>query len=92
MLFLIAYGINVGAYCIRPLLHRINRIGKHRCNIAKWRNSGRMQYAPTNGAIHRIIDCCAFILNIAYALYTVARAAPTNAANHHRNAAKRGIC
>ena len=41
------FAIIVGAYCIRPLLHRMKRNAKQRHNIAKPRNSGRMQYAPT---------------------------------------------
>ncbi len=47
MLFLIAHGIYVGAYGIRPLLHRMNRTANHCHNIAKTRNSGRMPYVPT---------------------------------------------
>ncbi len=47
MLFLIAYGIYVGAYGIRPVRNRMNRIATHRRNIANPRNLGRMQYAPT---------------------------------------------
>ena len=41
----------VGAYCIRPVHHRMNRIAKHRRNIANWCNSGRMQYAPAKTQI-----------------------------------------
>ena len=44
---LIAHGIYVGAYAIRPVHHRVNRIGKHRQNIASRRISWRMQYTPT---------------------------------------------
>ncbi len=47
MLFLIAYGIYVGAYCIRPVHYRINHTANHCHYIANQRNSGRMQYAPT---------------------------------------------
>ncbi len=57
MLFLFAYGIYVGAYCIRPVRHRFNRIANRRYDIANLRNSGRMQYAPTSGAIFLIICC-----------------------------------
>ena len=47
---LIAYGIYVGAYCIRPVCRRINRTANHHY-IANPRNSGRMQYAPTAAQI-----------------------------------------
>ncbi len=49
---LIAYGIYVGAYCIRPVRHRMNRTTNQHHNIANPRNSGRMPYAPTSGAIY----------------------------------------
>ena len=50
------YGVAiiVGAYCIRPVHRRLTiaysapaNIANHRRDIAKRRNSGRMQYAPT---------------------------------------------
>ncbi len=44
---LIAYGIYVGAYCIRPVRHRPSRTANRRHDIVNRRNSGRMQYAPT---------------------------------------------
>ena len=37
----------VGAYCIRPLLHRMNRIANRRHDTANRSSSGRMPHAPT---------------------------------------------
>ena len=42
---LIAYGIYVGAYCIRPAHHRVNRTANFCRNIVNWCYSGRMPYA-----------------------------------------------
>ena len=39
--------IYVGAYGIRPVHSRVSRTAIRRHKIAKRRNSGRMQYAPT---------------------------------------------
>ena len=41
----------VGAYCIRPVRHRMTRTANLRHNIAKRLNSGRMQYAPTEATV-----------------------------------------
>ena len=57
MLFLIAHGIYVGAYGIRPVLHRPSRAANLRRNIAKPRNLGRMQYALTAA---QSFDCLRF--------------------------------
>ena len=37
----------VGAYCIRPVRHRISRIANRYCDIANPRILGRMPYAHT---------------------------------------------
>ena len=44
---LIAHGIYVGAYCIRPVRHRSNSIANRCRNYCKPAQFGRMQYAPT---------------------------------------------
>ena len=44
---LIARGIYVGAYGIRPVHHRPTRAASRRPKFANPRNSGRMPYAPT---------------------------------------------
>ena len=44
---LIAYGIYVGAYGIRPICHRMNRAANRYTKLHNRRNSGRMQYDHT---------------------------------------------
>ena len=52
---LIAYGIYVEAYCIRPVRHRMNRITNRHIKLHIRRNSGRMQYAPTEAQINDLL-------------------------------------
>ena len=64
MLFIDCNGMYVGAYCIRPVCRRMNRIAQtnanHRRNIAKSAQFGRMQYAPTNGAVRWLFVHCVY--------------------------------
>ena len=50
----------VGAYCIRPVRHRTNRIANRHRDIANRRNSGRMPYAPTAVELCRMTVCRVF--------------------------------
>ena len=46
-LLIMRFASFVGAYRIRPVRHRMNRITNRRHDIAKLAHFGRMQYAPT---------------------------------------------
>ena len=51
----------VGAYCIRPVCHRMKCIGKHRRNFAKSTQFRAYAIRPYSGAIYWLNANCAFV-------------------------------